>query len=412
MSVEPALLSRQQLAEMSGFTVEEVGRCEATGIIAASADGYRGVELIKLQMIHQVAEVGGGLERCLEAYNRGGFSLGFLESVLPRGIEFSNLTYCDLLEHAGIPEDELVAVLRAVGLPLPELDQRARVDEVAVVERLALIRALPIPLDARLHALRVMSDGFRRAAEVQVDLFQDHVQRPLMEAYTENLPEAHRLISEVAAAANPTVSALATWIYQRFLEFEILKDVTNQMERAASGADPVGHRAKDPVIAFIDLAGFTAFSAREGDREAAVVAEAFSDMVLDITRAHGGRVVKMLGDGAMLMFEHGEGAVRASLELVAQAPTLGLPPLRAGLNRGPVVAQAGDYYGSTVNIAARINDYARPREVLVSDKVIPGGGAGIELEEIGEVGLKNVPRPVRLYRARATGAPVTGPTTI
>ena len=406
MSVEPALLQLEQLAEMSGFSAAEVRRCEEAGIISGAADGgYKGVELIKLEMIHQVAELSGGLERCLVAYERGGFSLGFLESVLPRGIEFSNLTYCDLIERTGIPEDELMSVLRAVGLPLPELDKRARVDEVAVAERLALIRALPIPLDARLHALRIMSEGIRRAAEVQVDLFQAHVQVPLMEAYADNLPEAHRLISEVAAAANPTTTALATWMYQRFLEFEILKDVTNQMERAASGSDPIGHRAKDPVIAFLDLAGFTALSANQGDSQAAILAGSFSDMVLDVTRTHGGRVVKMLGDGAMLMFEHGEGAVRATLELVREAPRLGLPPLRAGLNRGPVVAQAGDYYGSTVNIAARINDYARPREVLVSDAVLPDGADGIEFEEIGEVGLKNVPRPVRLLRARESHPP-------
>jgi adenylate cyclase len=82
---------------------------------------------------------------------------------------------------------------------------------------------------------------------------------------------------------------------------------------------------------------------------------------------------------------------------------MGLPPARVGINRGPVVAQAGDFYGATVNTAARINDYARPNEVLVSASVVPDGADGIELEEIGEVSLKGVPHPVRLYRARATG---------
>jgi adenylate cyclase len=79
---------------------------------------------------------------------------------------------------------------------------------------------------------------------------------------------------------------------------------------------------------------------------------------------------------------------------------VGVPPLRVGLHRGPVVAQSGDFYGSTVNLAARITDYARPNEVLVSASVLPESVDGIGLEEIGEVTLKGVAQPVRLLRAR------------
>jgi class 3 adenylate cyclase len=53
-----------------------------------------------------------------------------------------------------------------------------------------------------------------------------------------------------------------------------------------------------------------------------------------------------------------------------------------------------------VNLAARITDYARPREVLLAESVIPDGAEGVELEEIGEVTLKGVAAPVRLFRAR------------
>jgi class 3 adenylate cyclase len=65
-----------------------------------------------------------------------------------------------------------------------------------------------------------------------------------------------------------------------------------------------------------------------------------------------------------------------------------------------VVAQSGDYYGNTVNLAARITDYARPNEVLVSSALLPQPVAGVEYEEIGEVTLKGVAQPVRLSRAR------------
>ena len=172
------------------------------------------------------------------------------------------------------------------------------------------------------------------------------------------------------------------------------------MELAVSGKAPVLHREKDPAVAFVDLTGYTVLTADAGDQEAAELAQKFNDLLLDTTRKHGGRVVKTMGDGAMLFFDHGRHAVMTGLELTELGPTIGLPPLRVGINRGPVVAQSGDYYGTTINVAARISDYARPNEVLLSMAVLGEGTDGIDLEEIGEVTLKGVALPVRLFRAR------------
>jgi len=67
----------------------------------------------------------------------------------------------------------------------------------------------------------------------------------------------------------------------------------------------------------------------------------------------------------------------------------GVPPAPVGLYTGPVVFQEGDYFGRTVNIAARIADYARPGEVLVSQEVVEASdGAGVTYREIGPVELK------------------------
>jgi adenylate cyclase len=75
-------------------------------------------------------------------------------------------------------------------------------------------------------------------------------------------------------------------------------------------------------------------------------------------------------------------------------------PARIGINAGPVVAQEGDYFGRTVNVAARIADYAQPHEVLVSDEAMRSAGIdGVEFELVGDVTLKGVPRTVRLHRA-------------
>jgi adenylate cyclase len=79
----------------------------------------------------------------------------------------------------------------------------------------------------------------------------------------------------------------------------------------------------------------------------------------------------------------------------------GLPPAHVGIHAGPVVFQEGDYFGRTVNLAARIAEYARPGEVLVSQEVVDAvDGAPVAFSEIGPVELKGVPETLRLYIAR------------
>jgi adenylate cyclase len=76
-----------------------------------------------------------------------------------------------------------------------------------------------------------------------------------------------------------------------------------------------------------------------------------------------------------------------------------------GVHAGPVVFRDGDYFGRTVNVAARITDYARPREVLVSDAVVTSVGESqdVAFDPIGPVALKGVSEPVVLHAARAIG---------
>ena len=79
----------------------------------------------------------------------------------------------------------------------------------------------------------------------------------------------------------------------------------------------------------------------------------------------------------------------------------GLPPAHVGLHAGPVVMQEGDYFGQTVNVAARIAEYARPGEVLVSETVFEAAQKtdGLRFTDIGAVELKGVSGPVQLRAA-------------
>jgi adenylate cyclase len=393
------LLTLERVRGLSGFTEAELEQCEAAGLISARDGGYSGRELVKLQLVKQVAADNGGLDHVLNRYREGGYSLSWIELCLPAGFELSGLTFEEALAELSLPDEEVRTLLRAAGMPDPEPGGAVRQDELDALRRYALLRALPIPVDARMHAVRVTSESMRRAAEVQSELFSHSVVDPLLESYGDDIDTANQTVAELSAAAHPVITAITTWMYQRAMEHEILKHLTERMEQAVRTGSTIA-RHRDPAVAFIDLAGFTFLSAEAGDEEAAHLAARFNDELVDITRGHGGRIVKMMGDGAMLFFDDAEAAVRACLTMVEELPKAGLPAARVGINRGPVVAQSGDYYGTTINVAARINDYARPHEVLVADCVIPDGAHGIDLEEIGPVTLRGVPTPIKLFRAR------------
>jgi adenylate cyclase len=96
--------------------------------------------------------------------------------------------------------------------------------------------------------------------------------------------------------------------------------------------------------------------------------------------------------------------VRSALELVAQLPEAGLPPAHVGVAAGPVVVQGGDYFGRTVNLAARIAAQAGAGQVLVSQRVADSPPPeGVRFAELGELPLKGISRPVRLLEACPPG---------
>ena len=111
--------------------------------------------------------------------------------------------------------------------------------------------------------------------------------------------------------------------------------------------------------------------------------------------------MKWLGDGVMFYFEQPGNAVLAALDMVEGVATHALPPAHVGIHAGPVVFQEGDYFGRTVNTAARIAEYARPGEVLVTQEVVDAAHESpVTFIEIGPVELKGVSGATHLHAAR------------
>jgi adenylate cyclase len=135
-------------------------------------------------------------------------------------------------------------------------------------------------------------------------------------------------------------------------------------------------RSRDTVstatVVFTDLEGFTRFTARSGDEAAIALLAEHHRVTAPIVRKWGGRVVKRLGDGLMLVFPSANAAICAALELVPTAP--GPLRMRAGVHHGEMVVTADDLVGNVVNIAARVTDSADGGQVLVTAAALAAAG--------------------------------------
>ena len=110
--------------------------------------------------------------------------------------------------------------------------------------------------------------------------------------------------------------------------------------------------------------------------------------------------MKWLGDGVMLHFPDPAEAVAAALEAVERLPAAGLPPAHVGVAAGPVVVQGGDYFGRTVNLAARLAARAQAGQVLATAPVAEAADDGVAFTELGDLQLKGFAAPVRVLEAR------------
>jgi adenylate cyclase len=154
-------------------------------------------------------------------------------------------------------------------------------------------------------------------------------------------------------------------------------------------------------VSFLDITGYTRLTEERGDEAAADLAARLGTLVRRFSQEHAGKPVKWLGDGVMFYFEEPANAVLAALDMVEGVATSALPPARVGIHAGPVVFQEGDYFGRTVNIAARIAEYARPGEVLVTQEVVDAAdGTSVIFTQMGPVELKGVSGTLHLHTAR------------
>jgi adenylate cyclase len=235
---------------------------------------------------------------------------------------------------------------------------------------------------------------------VETEIFQARFEGPALDSGA-GQRQVMELASELAAPFLPLVDRALMGIYRRQQELVWTDHQVLNIEAALEEAGAIARPDRVPAMCFVDLAGYTRLTEEQGDQAAAELASTLAVLVERLSRAAGGTPVKWLGDGVMLHFRRPAGAVEASLAMVGELPSAGLPPAHVGVAAGPVVVQGGDYFGRTVNLASRVAARAQAGQVLVTDAVaaaVPGDG--VAFSDLGELRLKGFSAPVRLLEAR------------
>jgi adenylate cyclase len=396
-------LSASRLADLAGTTAAEVQRLVDLGILVAR-DGpgpFLETDVQKVRLAAACEQAGLPMEGIAAAIRAGRLSFAFLEAApYRRWAVRSTRTYRQVSQDTGVPLELLGGALEAMGFTRMAPDEPMREDELEVVPFLQLAHTTGVFDLAWLTRLgRAHVEGLRLIATAWGDAYQARFEGPVLESGADQqtaMEQAAQLSVDFLPVVDPALLA----IYHRQQELLWTEGLVERIENELERAGMLGRPGRVPAMSFLDLTGYTRLTEDQGDRAAAALAEALALLVDRSSREHGGVPVKWLGDGVMVYFREPAGAVLAALGLVAQLPEAGLPPAHVGVAAGPVVVQGGDYFGRTVNLAARIAARADAGQVLVSHSVAESAApAGVSFVELGELRLEGFARPVRLLEA-------------
>ena len=392
---------RQELAGRAGADPAFVDRIIELGILDEPAGGFEVGDVRRVRVVESLDRAGLPLESLATALRDGLLSLDFVDQPsYDRIAALSSVTFRELSERTGVPLEILTVVREAMGFAEPSPDDRVRETELLVVPLLEVeIKAGVRPALIE-RSLRVFGDSLRRIAQTEADWWRSEILMPLFQAGMSGADIGRETEALATAVNEPGDQALLAIFHGQ----QANAWMTNIFEGFETVLERAGLHARDgrpPAICFLDLTGYSRMTEERGDEAAAELTGRLARLVQRTSAEHDGTPVKYLGDGVMFYFREPGSGVQAALDMIDGARDAGLPPAHVGLHAGPVLYQEGDYFGRTVNAAARISDYARQGEVLVSQAVVDASQVpGIRFTEIGPVELKGLAGPMRLHSAQ------------
>jgi adenylate cyclase len=351
----------------------------------------------RLALLNELVDEGVSLEELKRAVEENRLVLLPVERVFDSGTQHYSAR--QIAELAGLEQDFLLRLLRALGAPIPDNDQPVYADaDLEAAKRAKLFLDAGLPKEGVLETSRLIGISMANLADANREM--------VGEIFTEPGVDERELAVRYAEAArtmSPLLGETLLHAYRIQLREAIRQAVVTEAELAEGrfGTDEM-------TIAFADLVGFTRLGESLDIEQLGDLTGRLFELASDAAQPPV-RLVKMIGDAAMFASRESQPLVDAVLGLVESAGTEEIPPLRAGAARGQALGRGGDWYGRPVNLAARITGFARPDSLVVDesvkDSIAQSNGRPFDFSFAGKRRFKGIEGEVPVHRVRRANGP-------
>lgn len=371
---------------------------EAEGLLeGVSGDEREG----RAALLRELLDSGVEIDELREAVAEGRLPLIPVERELAGDERYSPN---EVAEIAGVERELLERQWQALGMVVGDPGEPVLTGgDLEAAKRVRAFLDAGLDPERLLETARVMAMAMSQVAAANRQMVGELL-GPETDGPVGNELEEARLLEGIATALVPLVGPALEHVYR----LQLREQLRHAAVEGSGLTDEDGEMGERMAIAFADLVGFTRLGEQLPPEEFGGISSRFGELATEVAKG-GVRLVKLIGDAAMLSSADPAALAEATLDLIDLVEQEGeeLPAIHAGISLGPVVPHGGDFYGRTVNLASRATDVARPGSLLVSPEVHDRLDGEFSFSDAGTKRLKGIGR-VRLFRCRRLDEPRKG----
>jgi adenylate cyclase len=299
----------------------------------------------------------------------------------------------------GIEEQLLLRICDALGI---EDASTFSDEEAAFLELLGEALKQGLSASVALELCEVWGSQMRFIAHAEMSVYDATLSRKFFATMDSPL-EAAAALAPLTRIILRALDRAARPLHRRHL-LQAISLETDTILARQTGVEALPPGEVFVAIAFVDLTGYTSLTEAEGDLRALTYSRRLERVVAEAIRDRNVHVVKRLGDGFMLAGPEVDEMLTVLTDILATIEGReDIPPARAGVSYGRCVSRGGDYFGRTVNVAARVVDEAGPYEVVCTeDAANVAQLASLHYTQPRDARLDGIREPVRIWRVEAS----------
>ena len=394
LRVEAAAITDEQVAERAGVSVSTLRRWVKAGAIPQYNGSWTTAAVAHARIVGQLRRSGQSIEQIAAAAQDGRLALGAVDPLFAP--ETKTYTLREAARKANMSLGTAEQIWISLGFSTQSIDQVTEKD-LEALKRVSEVLEAGVPLGAVLQVIRVAAKSFADIADAEARLVRMFVHQPLLEEGV-SAEEVSQVMGSMIEAVLPHMTPLFEYMHSRFLQ-QYTEQVQIENVQGAATRGKAQEGRLNVTICFVDIAGFTRYTEQAGVEKAFEQADQLRHHI-ETTLPDSARMIKLTGDGAMIVGSEPGELTRWAMDLATEENKIF--NLRIGIDFGEALYRDGDYFGGSINMAARVLNRADTNELLATellkDQIHNRAALGLRFVSIGKVRLKGFNEPVELFR--------------